>query len=246
MLAGLMSRCTSPSEWASYSEPQICSQDVNHARHRLRTVALDQRLQVDAVEKLHGVIEHAFRRAAVVVDRHGVGIVELAGDLHLAFEALDGAFVHLVGLEHFDGRWPAEHGVLRLVDDAHPAGAHFAFELVLADLLGFDRGLLGLAARAGQQNREYEDGGGAQGQQREQPPERPPQNRQRAEGLGVVDFGDDADVAFGQPLPRPDDRHAAVVAVAVDIHAGPPGHGFANRVGQRQVAATRGRDGAPS
>ena len=64
-------------------------QNVDHARHRLRAVPLDERLQVDAVEILHRVVEHAFGRAAVVVDRHRVRIVELAGDLHFALEALD-------------------------------------------------------------------------------------------------------------------------------------------------------------
>ena len=149
---------------------------MNHARHRLRAVPLHERLQVDAVEKLHRVIEHAFRRAAVIVDGDGVGIVELAGDLHLALEALDRALIHFVWLEHFHRRRPAEHGVMGLVDDAHSAGAQLVVQLVLADLLGFDRGLLGFAARAGQQDREHEDGRGAQRQQREQSPERPSQN----------------------------------------------------------------------
>ena len=49
---------------------------------------------------------------------------------------------------------------------------------------------------------------------------------QRAKRFGVVDFGDDADVAVGQPFPGADDRHAAVVAIALDIHARPPGDGF--------------------
>ena len=40
--------------------------------------------------------------------------------------------------------------MLGFVDDAHAAGAELVFELVLADLLGFDRGLLGFAARAGE------------------------------------------------------------------------------------------------
>ena len=42
-------------------------------------------------------------------------------------------------------------------------------------------------------------------------------NRQRAECFGVIDFGDDADVAIWQPLPRANDGHAAVIAVAVDV-----------------------------
>ena len=70
-------------------------QDVNHAALGLRTVALDQRLQVDAVEELHRVVEHAFGRAAVVVDRDGVRVVELAGDLHFALEPLDRASLTL-------------------------------------------------------------------------------------------------------------------------------------------------------
>ena len=78
--------------------------------------------------------------------------------------------------------------------------------------------------------REHEDGGRAQRQQREQSPKRPPQDRQRAKRLGVVDLGDDADVAVGQPFPGADDRHAAIVAIALDVDARPAGDGFGRRV----------------
>ena len=130
---------------------------MNHARHRLRAVLLDERLQVDAVEVLHRVVEHALRRPAEIVDRHRVGMVELAGDLHLAFEPLDRSLVHLVDVEHLDRRRPAQHRVLSLVDDAHAAGAELVLKLVLADLLGFDRRLLRLAPQPRDHHREHEN-----------------------------------------------------------------------------------------
>ena len=192
MLAGLMSRCTRPSEWASYSDAQICRRMLDHAALGLRTVLFDQRLQVDAVEILHRVIEHALGRAAVVVDRHRVRIVELAGDLHFALEPLDRGFVDAVDVEHLDRRGPAQHGVLSLVDDAHRAGADLFLQPILPELLGLDRGLLGLALQAGDDQREDEDRHRADAQQGIQHIERPLQNRQRAIGLGGVDLGDDA------------------------------------------------------
>ena len=76
---------------------------------------------------------------------------------------------------------------------------------------------------------------------REQAPEDPPQNRQRAEGFGVVDFGDDADVVFGQPFPGADDGHAAVVAVAFDVDAGALGDRCSGRMRERQLVSADGR-----
>ncbi len=56
--------------------------------HRLRTVVLYKRLQVDAVKQLHRVIKHSCRCAFLIVDCDGIGIIKLAGDLYLAFQSL--------------------------------------------------------------------------------------------------------------------------------------------------------------
>ena len=78
-----------------------------------------------------------------------------------------------------------------LVDDAHAPAPSLLFQPILAELLGLDRRLLGFALQAGHDQREDEDRDRAERQQREQREERPPQDRQRAERLGVVDLGDE-------------------------------------------------------
>ena len=116
----------------------------------------------------------------------------LAGGLHLALEAGDGIVVHHIGIEHFDGRAAAEHGVLPLIDDAHAAGAEPFLEAILAEAFGFEHSLLGFALQARDDEREDKNRDGTQGQQAEDGEKGPVQNGKRSVGLGVVDFGDDA------------------------------------------------------
>ena len=129
--------------------------------------------------------------------------------------------------------------MVALVDDAHGAGAELSFELVLAELLGLDRRLLGFALQPGHDEREDEDRHGAERQQGEQRPERPLQDRQRAEGLGVVDLGGDADVVLRQPGPGADDGHAAIVAVASTSTPAVAGDGRGDRLRRAAVRDRR-------
>ena len=64
----------------------------------------------------------------------------------VAFEALDRALIDLVRLQHLHGSGPPQHRMAGHIDDAHPAGTQFAFELVLTNLLSFNRRLLGFSA----------------------------------------------------------------------------------------------------
>ena len=72
-------------------------EDGNDAARRLRAVLADELLEVDAVEVLHRVVEHAVRRAAVVVDGHGVRVAQLRGDLHFALEPHEARFARTSG-----------------------------------------------------------------------------------------------------------------------------------------------------
>lgn len=64
------------------------------------------------VHRLHGV-----------VDGNGVGVVEPAGELHLALEARQRALAHRLGVEHFDRRRSPQEGVPGAVHGPHAAGA---------------------------------------------------------------------------------------------------------------------------
>jgi hypothetical protein len=101
-------------------------QDVDDPALGLGAVALDEGLEVEPVEVLHRVIEDPLGRAAVIVDGDGVGVVEPAGQLHLALEAGDGEVVGLLGAEQLDGGGAAEHGMVGAVDGPMPPSPIFS------------------------------------------------------------------------------------------------------------------------
>ena len=90
MFAGLMSR------WISLRVVRLAERAA-HLREDLRDAAAaaaaraaDEVLEIDAAaEVLHRVVEDAVGAAAVVVDRDGVRVRELAHVLHLALEPLE-------------------------------------------------------------------------------------------------------------------------------------------------------------
>ena len=86
MLAGLMSRWTRPFRCASSSEAQTCVEEVDRALGRHRAEALDQRVEVHAVEQLHHVVERAVVGHAEVVELHRVRRLEPGGRARLALE----------------------------------------------------------------------------------------------------------------------------------------------------------------
>jgi hypothetical protein len=125
MLAGLMSRWMSrPS--ALGERLADLAQDVDDPARRKRPFLADEAIQVEAVEVLHHVIEGAFRRAAVVVDRDRVRVVESRGQLRLALEAFEPLGAGASRGKELDRGAAAKHLVLGAVHDAHAA---------LADLL---------------------------------------------------------------------------------------------------------------
>ena len=62
-------------------------QQMDHSGLRLWSCLIHEGFQIDAIKEFHGVVEHTFRSASVIIDGNGVGIIQLAGDLHFTFEA---------------------------------------------------------------------------------------------------------------------------------------------------------------
>ena len=112
------------------------AQDVDHAPGVLGTELAHERLQVDAVQELHRVVEDAVRRAPVVEDGDGVRMAELRGELHLALEAGQALLARAVRPQELDRGRAAQHGVLGAVDDAHAAFPEALQERVLAEMAG--------------------------------------------------------------------------------------------------------------
>ncbi len=120
-------------------------EDGNDATSRHRPEPGDQRLEVDPVEVLHRVVEHAVGGAAVVVDRDGVRVGQLAGELYLPLEAREVALGGVVGRQELHRRGAPEERVLRAIDDAHAALAELRLQRVLTELplpLRFELALL--------------------------------------------------------------------------------------------------------
>ena len=67
---------------------------------------------------------------AEVVDRDDAGVVHLRDDLGLALEALLGVLREVPGRDQLDRDLAVQDGVLRAVDDAHPAAAELGEDLV--------------------------------------------------------------------------------------------------------------------
>ncbi len=65
-----------------------------------------------------------------VVDRHDGRVVHLRDDLGLALEALLGVLREVPGRDQLDRDVAVQDGVLRAVDDAHPAAPQLGEDLV--------------------------------------------------------------------------------------------------------------------
>src|SRR5262245_7512001 len=127
--------------------------------------------------------------------------------------------------------------MVALIDDAHTARAEFFFQTILAEAAGLDGGFLGFALESSDDEREHENGAGAESQQTEHRVKRPMQDGERAIGFGVVDFGDDADVVLGQPSISADCPDTAIVVVGVYQHARSAGDGGGGNLSQRLLGA---------
>ena len=103
---------------------------VQDARGRNRAAAAEDLLECRPLHVLHRDVVAA-RLLAGVVDRDDVRVVEFRGGLGLAHEVRDrlGVLGQRLG-QDFEGDQSVEHGVLDLVDDAHPAPTELPDDLV--------------------------------------------------------------------------------------------------------------------
>src|SRR5439155_9984793 len=79
--------------------PANLAQDGNHPAFGLWTELLSKLVEADAVQEFHRIIKYALGRAAVVVNRDGVGMGQMAGQLHLALEPRSRTVTGLVQVE---------------------------------------------------------------------------------------------------------------------------------------------------
>ena len=75
-----------------------------------------------SAQEFHGVVEDAFRGAAVIVDRDRVGVGQARGELDLALEALQVALARAIDAQQLDRRGPAHHAVARGGRRSHSCG----------------------------------------------------------------------------------------------------------------------------
>ena len=104
----------------------------------------DERLQVEAFEQLHDVVEGPVLRRAEVVDVHGVRRPQRRRRLRLALEPADelpAVAAEGVGADELDRGGPRQQPVARPPDFAHAAAAEELFQVIaphLVPLLGLD------------------------------------------------------------------------------------------------------------
>ncbi len=102
--------------------------DVEDVAEAQRAFA-QERPQVRAGQDRHDEEESPFIPAEVV-DRDDAGVVHLGDDLGLALEALLGVLREVPGRDELDGHLAVQDGILRSVDDAHPAAPQLGEDLV--------------------------------------------------------------------------------------------------------------------
>ena len=73
-----------------------------------------------------------------VVDGHDAGVVHLGHDLGLALEALLGVLREVAGRDELDRDLAVQDGILRAIDDAHPAAPQLGEDLVTVGELRTD------------------------------------------------------------------------------------------------------------
>ncbi len=117
-------------------------QPLSHLRGDVDGVVHRQRPPCDPLlERLALVVRHhevelsgAVSGLVDLVDRADVGVVQRRGGLRLQEEALlRRGFTDQIRGKNFDGHLPVEPGILRPVDDAHPAPAELGRDLVGTD-----------------------------------------------------------------------------------------------------------------
>ena len=137
MLAGLISRCTTPSAWAQDNASSTCSMietasALGEPMPRPSACARRPLPRIPAQERVRRI--HRSRRC------DDVGVVAAAGGLRFPPEAgeVGGLLLALqqVGADQLDRHGAIDLGVVRLVDHAHRAASQHPLDLVAADVFG--------------------------------------------------------------------------------------------------------------
>ena len=183
----------------------------------LRTISIDEVLEIDPIEVLHRIIKDSLRGPSVVIDCDGVWVVEIAGDLDFLFEAVDGCLIDPLDIQELDRTLPAQHRMMPSVDGSHRSFAKLDIEAILSELFCFHGRLPGFPLQTPDDDAEGQNRQGRQGQEPEHGVKSAAQNIQRLKGFVVVDLRDQTKRIILEPRPNADDRYASIVAVSSDI-----------------------------
>ena len=121
--------------------------DVEDVAEAERTFA-QERPQIRAGQDRHDEKESPLVPAEVV-DRDDAGVVHLRDDLGLSLESFLGVLREVPGRDQLDCDVAVQDGVLRAVDDAHPAAPQLGKDLVAVSEFCTDQGLKIRASRRG-------------------------------------------------------------------------------------------------
>jgi hypothetical protein len=107
---------------------------AHHLRQRHARAAFQAARQLLALHQIHGDVGRALV-LAVVEDRDDVGMREASGRMRLTLEARAHVVELLgseaVGAQHLEGHGPLDHGIERLIHDAHCPAPDLVAQLVL-------------------------------------------------------------------------------------------------------------------
>ena len=109
-------------------------EDVAHAQGAFA----QERAQVRARQDGHDEKQSPFIPAEVV-DGDDAGVVHLGDDLGFPLEALLGVLRQVAGRDELDGHLAVQDGILRAIDDAHPAAPQLGEDLVTVGELRTDQ-----------------------------------------------------------------------------------------------------------
>src|SRR5439155_16763007 len=205
---------------------------VDDAAFGLRAESGDEFVEIQSAQEFHRVVEDAFRRVAVVVNLDRVGMSELAGKAHFAFEALDRLRVGAVGQEQFDSRIASHERVARPVNDSHAAFPDLLLQRVLAQLPELEFGFAQAPAPRDVEVGKHEHAGRTEHQQQHQDDEKKLDHAQWLVSFAGVNLRGDTEAELWQPAPRADYRNAAIIARRCRVHSASANDRIGHDVGQ--------------
>ncbi len=112
---------------------RLCQQRY-HSSGGQRTVRRDERIEGDAIDKLHGIVEHATLGSAVIIDHDRVRVRQPTGHLNLALKPCQARFAARARRQEFDSRRTPKHRVTCLIHHPHRPLAQLLGERVLSKL----------------------------------------------------------------------------------------------------------------